>query len=431
MEGEGIAPAPELENPLAIVAPSPGRAPRREAWGEVLRNPRFLLLEASGALSSAGYSIYAVTVLYLAYGLTGNLLVVGIALFLEYGIYALTFLFAPLVDRAKDKRTILLVCFPIQAATAGLLALELARGTLTIPFLLAAVAVLAIFWDLAWAVYMIAPRLVVGKDRLFAASGVSSALGVGTRIAGYAGGGALVYFVGAQGGAATYAILLVLATLVTVPLALRGASAPDEPFWRAFVRGWAAFRGRVGRPLRQFAGLEVVYGFFAALPPLLLTEIAYERFADPSAAYALLIVLYVLGGSAAGIVVGHFNPRRSVGLLIVLAPVLAGGATLALLAVPTDVVLIGGLLAVVDAAISARYEAKYAWVQAVFPPQQLGRAVSNIYLFTGISSAVAAVSIGVVSTTIGPDGVVALVGLGFLASAGIAVAIPFVRRMRF
>ncbi len=424
MDEEPVAPGPAPENPRASSA-------GRGGWSELLHNPRFLLLEASGALSSAGYAIYAVTVLYLAFGLTGNLLLAGLVLFLEYGIYTLTFLFAPLVDRAKDKRTILLVCFPIQAATAALLAGELAHGTLTTPVLLGAVAVLAIFWDLAWAVYMIAPRIVVGTDRLFAAGGVSSALGVGTRIAGYAGGGALVYFVGPPGGAATYAILLLLAAVVTVPLSLRGATAPEEPFGRAFARGWAAFRGRVGRPLRQFAALEVVYGFFVALPPLLVTLIAYERFPDPSAAYGLLVAVYVLGGAAAGIVVGHYNPRRSVGLLIVLAPVLAGAATLALLAVPADLVLIAGLFALVDAALSARHEAKYAWVQAVFPPDQLGRAVSNIYLFTGLSSSIAALTIGLLSAVLGPAGVVATAGVGFLAAAALAASIPFVRRMRF
>lgn len=421
-------PAPE---PLGDTTPSDSPEYRRGGWGELLRNRRFLLLELSGALSGAGYAVYSVSVLFLAYGISGNLLVAGVVLFIEYGVYTLTFLVAPFVDRALDKRTILLIAFPIQAATSALLAVELAHGTLTTATLLAAVFVLALLWDFAWTVYMIAPRLVVEKRLLFATSGVSNAIGVGTQVGGYAGGGALVYFVGPEGGATAYAVLLVLAAIATLPLSLRVERKGAARFVQSFREGWESFRGRAGRALRQLAGLEVLYGFFIALPPLALTAVAYERFADPSGAYALLVTTYAVGGSIGGIVVGHLNPRRSVGLLLVTLPFVGGLLTLLLVPVPASAVLLAGLFAALGAVFSARYEAKYTWVRGTFPPETLGRMTSNLYLFTGIAQTVGALVIGALSPGVGLTSLLLLGGVGLLTTGLVAVSLPSIRRLSF
>lgn len=405
---------------------------RRGGWRELLRNRRFLLLELSGALSSAGYAVYSVSVLFLAYGITGNLLIAGFVLFIEYGVYTLTFLIAPWVDRAPDKRTILLVCFPVQAAVSGLIAVEIARGTLTVPVLLAAVLVLALLWDFAWAVYMIAPRMVVEKRLLFAANGVSSAIGVGTQVGGYAGGGALVYFVGPEGGATAYAILLLAAAVAAVPLSLRlaGSQAPSR-FIESFREGWAAFRGRAGRALRQFAAVEVLYGFFAALPPLFLTAIAYERFDDPAAAYGILVTAYAVGGSVGGIVVGHYNPRRSVGTLIVTMTLAGGVLTLLLIPSPASALVLAGIFATVGAVFSVRYDAKYTWVRGTFPPETLGRMVSNVYLFTGVSQTVGALVIGFVSPSVSLTALLLFGGAGLIVAGLVTFSVPFIRRLSF
>lgn len=418
------------EEPTTVPPPDESEY-RRGGWKELLRNRRFLLLNLSGALSGAGYAVYSVSVLFLAYGITGNLLVAGLVLFIEYGVYTLTFLIAPLVDRAPDKRTILLVCFPIQAATAAVLAFELANGTLTVPFLLAAVLVLALLWDFAWAVYMIAPKMVVEKRLLFAADSVASAIGVGTQVGGYAGGGALVYFVGPQGGATAYAILLVAAALAALPLSLRLERGATQRFVESFREGWAAFRGRAGRAMRQFAGVEMLYGFFAALPPLFLTAVAYERFGDPAAAYALLVTAYAVGGSVGGIVVGHLNPRRSVGVLLVVMPVAAGLLTLLLIPAPSSALLLGTVFAAIGAVFSARYDAKYTWVRATFSTETLGRMVSNIYLFTGISQTIGALAIGTLSSNGDLAALLLFGGIGLVVAGLVAAAIPFIRRLSF
>ena len=112
----------------------------------------------------------------------------GLVLFVEVGIYALTFLVAPLVDRMPDKRGILLVGFPIQAVAALVLGLSASRGELHLPLLLGIVAVLSVIWDFEWAVFQVAPRILLTKDELFAAQGVSGALGGGASIGGFAAG---------------------------------------------------------------------------------------------------------------------------------------------------------------------------------------------------------------------------------------------------
>lgn len=415
----GVPPAPQ--------DPEYGRG----GWRDLLGNRRFLLLNLSGALSNAGYAVYSVSVLFLAYGITGNLLVAGVVLFIEYGVYTLTFLIAPFVDRAVDKRTILLVCFPIQAATSGLLAFELSRGTLTVPVLLAAVFVLALLWDFAWTVYMVAPRIVVEKRLLFAADGFSSAIGVGTQVGGYAGGGALVVFIGPQGGATAYALLLVAAALASVPLSLRVTNPPASSFVESFREGWAAFRGRAGRFLRQFAAVELLYGFFAALPPLFLTAVAYERFGDPAAAYGILVTAYAVGGSVGGIVVGHYNPRRSVGVLLVTMPLAAGVVTLVLIPAPVSAILMATLFAALGAVFSARYDAKYTWVRGTFSAETLGRVTSNIYLFTGVAQTAGALSIAALSSSIGLGALLLFGGVGLLVAGAAALSVPFIRRLNF
>jgi len=412
-------------------APDEALEHRRGGWRELLSNRRYLLYLGTSSCAGAGYAVYSVAVLFLAYGLTGNLLVAGLVLGIEYGVYTGTFLIAPLVDRARDKRTVLLVAYPIQAAAALALALELRAGTLTVPVLLGLVFVLALLWDFVWAVFMVSPRVVLPTRQLYLADGFSSALSVGTQIGGYSGGGALLYFVGPAGGAAAYAVLLLLALALAVPLSLAIERAPTASVRATFRQGWEAFRGVAGRPLRQLAAVETWYGFFVALPPLLITAIAYERFPHPASVYGVLVTVYALGGSGSGIVVGHFNPRRAVGTILVLAPLLGGAALLLLVPLSGAAIATALLLAGIGAAISMRYTAKYAWVQGSYPPETLARMSANLYLFTGVAGTLAVLSVGTLASGIGLPGFAALVGGGFLAAAALAAALPALRRMRF
>ena len=416
---------------LSLPATTADAEYRHGGWRELFANRRFLLLQGTGASAGAGYAVYSVSVLFLAYGLTGNLVIAGLVLFIEYGVYTLTFLVAPLVDRARDKRTILLACYPVQASAAVTLAVTLRTGTLTTPLLLGLVFVLAVMWDFVWAVLMIAPPLVLPKRLLFAADGFSNLLSIGTQVGGYAGGGALLYVVGPYGGASAYAVLLASATIFALPLALPVDHPPDTRFWETLRRGWDSFRGSAGRALRSLAAVDTFLGFFAALPPLLIPAIAYQRFADPAAVYGPLVTAYALGGSFAGIAVGQWNPRRQVGRLLVLTPLLGGLGVLALDPFSVSAWAVGGLLAGVGAAYSVRYSAKYSWVQGSYPSEALGRLVSNLYLFTGVSGTIAVLLVGSLSTALPLVTLELLTGLGLVVGGLLAFASRPIRTMAF
>ncbi|HLN51879.1 MAG TPA: hypothetical protein VK455_07505 [Thermoplasmata archaeon] len=438
MTDGNVGPPPTSEGPGPPVSRTPAidnRLPedehRRGGWLELFHNRRFLLLEATGSFAGAGYAVYSVSILFFAYTVTHSLAVAGAVLFIEYGVYTATFLVAPLVDRARDKRTILLLCYPVQAAAAGGLAVGIRTATLSVPVLLALVLVLAVLWDFVWAVFMIAPRIVVEKRQLFVADGVSSVVSVGTTIGGYAGGGALLYFVGSEGGAVAYVVLLALAAAAAIPLSLRIDSPPTTRFWETFRRGWDSFRGSVGRSLRRFSALESLYGFFSAIPPLLITAIAFQRFSDPAAVYGPLVTAETLGGAVAGIGLGHLNPRRAVGILLVAAPVIGGLAVLALVPRIPSVLIVGLILAVVGAAFSVRYTAKYTWVRASFPAEQLGRVTSNLYFFTGVAGSAAVLLVGWSTGYLSLARLELIDGVGLIVAGMVAVSIPFVRRLSF
>jgi MFS family permease len=404
---------------------------RRGGWNELLRNRRFLLLTASGASAGAGYAVYSVSVLFLAYGITGNLVLAGLVLFIEYGVYTLTFLVAPIVDRAPDKRTILLICFPIQAVAAATLALALRDGSLSIPLLLALVFVLAVGWDFVWAAFNVAPPIVLPKRLLYVAQGFGNVVAVGTQVGGYAIGGALLFLVGPYGGATAYVVLLGVAGLVTVPLGLRIDRPPRTPFWETFRHGWASFAGEAGRPLRSLSAIEVFLGFFTAVPPLLVPAIAHDGFADPAAAYGLLVTAYAAGSTLSGIVVGHLNPRRSVGLLLILCPAVGGLAVLALAGASGSLLLLAAFLAVAGAAFGVRYSAKYTWIEGTFPVELLARVGANLYLFTGIAGTLAVLLIGSLSKGLPLSSLILLDGAGLLVGALLSAGVPAIRRMAF
>jgi hypothetical protein len=438
--GEAPPDGTPMDEPISSPPPPVGKAAGPEpsaaepdvgGWAELLRNRRYRLLTGAGACAGAGYAVYTVSVLYVAYGLTGNLLAPGLVLFIEYGVYTLTFLLAPIVDRARDKRTLLLACYPVQALAAVSLALALRTGTLTVPILLVLVLVLAVGWDFVWAVYNVAPRLVLPKRALFLGESLSSLLSTGTQVGGYAVGGALLYVVGPYGGAAAYGGLLLAAFGLTLPLALPVDAPPVERFWRTFASGWAAFRGTAGRALRALAALESYVGFFGALPPLLVTAIAYQRFADPAAAYGALVTAYALGGALAVVAVGHANPRGSVGRLLVACPAIAGALLLSLPFLPAQVLAIGLALAAIGGATSVRYSAKYIWVQGTYAPELLGRLTSNLFLFTGVSSTAAVLLLGALSERLPVPALEGLAGAGLLGGAVLTVVLPEVRRLAF
>ncbi|MDG7008573.1 MAG: hypothetical protein JRN06_10080 [Nitrososphaerota archaeon] len=81
----------------------------------LLRNGRYLVYNAEHAFASFGYSLYTITIPAFSCVFSGSILFTGLTLFVEYGIYSVTFLAGPIVDRVVDKRRVLITSAAIAA----------------------------------------------------------------------------------------------------------------------------------------------------------------------------------------------------------------------------------------------------------------------------------------------------------------------------
>jgi hypothetical protein len=397
----------------------------------LIRDRRYLLWLLSSDAANVGYSIYAITILWISYRISGSLVLAGIVLLVEIGTYTMTFLFGPLVDRVPNKRTIFLVCYPVQAVAAFALGFEFLAGTLSIPVLLGIVAVLSVLWDIVWAAYQVVPRLVVGRDKLFQASGIGGIVSGGNQIAGYALGGALIVLVGPGEGALLYGSLLLAALACSIPLSLPTPPAAAPPTGSEFREGWRPFRPGDPSGLFELGIQEIAFGFFSAGPALLITLQANVAFVQHALTYGVLFTAFIVGGVIAGLALGWVNPRRRVGVLIIGGLVATGAAlVLASLAPP---LLVASAVAwyLVGVTNTVHFTARTNYVQGRFPPELLARISSNLYVFTGSASAVGAVTLAYLSPRLSPTAFGMLIAGGWLAAALVASVFPRIRQLSY
>jgi hypothetical protein len=397
----------------------------------VLRNRQYLIFLASSNASMMGYSVYAISIVWLTYTVTHDLFAVGVVLFIESAAYTLTFLTGPIVDRVRNQRTIFIASYPIQAVAAALVAFGVWRGFLTVPLLYALVAVLAILWDMTWAAANAAPGVLLTPNEQFAAAGVAGTIGGGLSILGFAVGGTLILVVGPEGGMLLYAGLLVAATILAIPLVISPPPSTDTSFLASFREGWKLVAGGVGRPLLQLAAIDSVYGFLTWSTPLLITVIATVSYHGSTFGYAVLYTTDVVGGVLAGLVLGRWNPRGRVGVILAGALLLTGIAFVLTVALPALLFLGAVTWFGVGFSASLYLDTKYAFYRGAVAPEQIGRLVSNMYVFPGIAGSVGALVISSVASGTTPFDLGVGIGIGFLAAGAIAFALPGVRRMRY
>ncbi len=404
----------------------------RSRYADLLRNRRFVLYTISSTLANTGYAVYAISVPWLTLSFSRSFLLVGLVLFAEFGVYALTFAVAPWVDRVRDKRTIFLLCYPLQALAAGLIGLSLFDHFLTPGLLIGLVLVISFLWDFPWVAYNIVPRLLLPPDQLFRASGLKGLLQGASLVSGNAVGAALVVLVSPSGGMLLYAVLLILgagvAALVSLPVT---GTTVGTRYWTDFRGGWTHFARKARQSLLPLASVELVQGFFLAAPTLLIAAVAYRVLGRDASAYTILYVAWVVGGVAAGLVLGEANPRRQVGRILLVALVAQG--TLVLLAVVSAQYLLWGAVAwlLFGAAAAAYSGAKYVFLWAAYPSDVVGRVTSNLYVFTGTSTAVGALVLGAVAGAWSPLEFAELVGLGFFVAGALVLLLPSIRRLAF
>jgi hypothetical protein len=397
----------------------------------LLRNRAFLLLQSRVTAAGVGYSVYLATILWLSYRLTGGVFLAGILIAIETAVYTLTFLVGPLVDRIRDKRWVFLACYPVQSLAALALGVSYMLGVLTAPILVGLVVLLAALWDFTWAADTTTTRILFGQDRLFAISGLASAIGGGIDIAMYFAAGVTIALFGAAGGSYLYAALLAVGAALATALPIRTPGRSPAPYLAAFREGWALFRGGAGRALRHLTLVQSAAGFFASAPLLLLTLLVARSFAGSQGTYAGFYVAYLVGGIAIGLVLGSWNPRAWLGPLAIVVLASTGGALFAAGAAAGAPVVSGAAWLFAGAAMTARLTVFTLYLQGRFAPEVLARLSGNNYLFAGVTGTVGAAVFGALSTVWSPAALTDLAAAGFLGCAALAALLPEMRVLRF
>lgn len=359
----------------------------------------YLAYNARIAATNFGYTLYMITIPAYSFVLSGSILFTGLVLFVEYGIYAVTFVTGPIVDRVRDKR------FLIAASQAGigisaiLLGLLMHGGNPGRVAFLILVGVIALCWDFVWtADYTVLP-LIVEKEELGKANGYSSAIGNSHVAGGLAAGGILFVYVGAYGSMIVYSASLFLACILTVFVPL---VVPEEErkSGRGFLDGWR-YIIRKNRTLLWLT-LEVsLFSFFGTAPALGITRL----FAGASdTAYAIMFSLYYSGAMGVGILLGRFFPDKSMGKAILLT-LLISGVLLAISVRLEGYLLLDALIwLLLGFAFTARYTLYATYLQKVTSRDMLGRTASNLYTFRGIASASGTLAIPILITSMGLQG---------------------------
>ncbi|MGA8603470.1 MAG: hypothetical protein WB788_00170 [Thermoplasmata archaeon] len=403
----------------------------RGGYGELLRNRRWLLWEVSATAATVGYSVYAISIPWFAYQVSGSFLVVGLVLFAEVGIYSLTFLVGPLVDRAQNKRTVYIACYPAQAVAAAVLGLAIGEGFLSLPLLFGLIAFISLLWDFTWAANNVTPRLLLNPDQLFRAQGLGTLLGGATQLGGFSGGALIVVVVGPSGGLLLYAAFLAAATFLVIPLSIPSPAQPKAAYLADFREGWKYFSGKSGSALRQLASVELVRGFFSTAPTLLIVVVAARLFVGSTNAYGILFVSWVIGGIAIALFLGEWNPRRSIGWILIGSST-ASGLLVAAAVWPGLALLPAATIWFLFGASGTAYTAVlYVYLRGAYPPVVIGRITANLYLFTGTAGAIGAFVLGTVAGVWSPVEFGLLFAAGLMATGALLLILPGIRRLVF
>lgn len=401
-------------------------------YASLLHDRRVILAVASIAIGDGGYSVFAIAVLWVSFQLSGNLAVTGLVLLVESGMYSITFIAGPTVDRARNLRSVLITAYGLQAAIGLALGITLAAGVLTVPVLLVLVGALALVWDFTWTANNVLLPRIVPEEELFRANGLVGAVSGGNTIAGYAAGAGLLLFVGPGGAMFLLAALQTAALLVVLPLSVPSTRVVKTRAWTDFLEGWQELGRGPGRPLLQLATFAAFQGFFIQAPALLVTLLADRAFAGSSLAYGVLFTAYAVGGVLGGLLLGRWNPRRHLILamsggtamtgLILVAAVYSTPFLLPSLALWFLVGLVG----------VAFYSCFLVYIQARVPADRFGRALTDMYLFRGIPTAIGAEVVSILAAAWGPEWLAAFVALAWLAIAAAGPAfLPALRHLEF
>lgn len=348
----------------------------------LLRNEKFLVFNARLSATNFGYTLYLITIPAYSYVLTKSIVFTGLSLFVEFGIYSVTFWAGPITDKVRDKRFVISLSEGGIGIVSLLLAWMMLLNNMDRYVFLFLIGIIALFWDIIWtADHSILP-LIVKEEELGKANGITNAIGNGHVAAGLAVGGFLFAFVGAYGSMLLYSFSMFLAALLAlfVPVIV----PPDErKLGSGFLSGWS-YIFKKNRSLLKFSLVIAFFSVFSNVPVLAMAGIYANTL---PLWYSISFSVFYIGAMASSFLAGNYFPHKQLGKSL-LATFFASGILSCVAAALSGSPLldvIPWLALGFFFSIHTTFNAVY--LQKVTVKEMLGRTASNLYTFRGITTA--------------------------------------------
>ena len=399
------------------------------SWLEVARRRDFLCFLSARGLVAMATQVQNVAIGWMVYEITGEAMslgYVGLALFLP--VLACTLPAGDAADRF-DRRTVMAASYAAQAAGAAALGLlAVAGGGATWPIygtlaFIGAARALAGPSQQAM-VPLLVPREALGRAIAWTTSAFKVAFVAGPAL----GGALLVAGPGIAFAAALVALLLALASILSVRASGRGAAAPLEEGsrWRRlllgidYVRNHRVILGAISLDL-----FAVLLGGATALLPIYARDILMV---GPEG-LGIMRSAPAVGGTAMAVLLGMRPIERRVGAWILCAVAAFGAATIAF-GLSTSFALSLGALVAMGAADMVSVFVRQTVIQTATPDAMRGRVSSVNLLFVGASNELGDFESGLVAAWVGAVPAVVIGGVGTIAVVGTwAWGFPALRRL--
>ncbi len=402
-----------------------GCSEMRSGQMNLAHNRNYVLFNVRLSATNFGYTLYMITVPAFSYLVSGSIIFTGIVLFMEYGIYAATFLAGPLVDRVVDKRYLIAAAEAAIGVCALLLGIVMLSPGVNDYEYLALIAAIAIFWDIVWTADHAVLPLIVEPSDLARANGYSSAVGNSHVAAGLAFGGFLFIVVGAYGSIITYSVCLFLASGITllVPLVI---PCEGRKLTAGLMSGWS-YALRKNRGLLALSIISALFAFFTVSPVLSIAGLFAEK---SGFLYAVMFSLYYIGAMVSGVAAGRFFPYRSLGKVFLLSGAVAGAFMILSVQVIHFLAVDAVMWFLLGLTLSLQTTLTTTYLQTVTEHEMLGRNASSLYTFRGITSAAGALYLPVLMSAYGIATTFAFSGLAVIAASTLLyILLPVVRSL--
>ena len=345
---------------------------------ELRYNRSFHLYLARVAFTSLAFSLYSIFIPIFSYIYSGSLLFTGLVLFAQYGVYSLSFLTGPVVDRVRNKRMVFFLSYSTIAAFSLFLAEMVHLNSLSPEILIGVVIAIAFSDNFAWTTGHIVLPLLVDKSDFFRANGYAHLISGTHAVGGFALAGVILIFLGDLDSILMYSAAMAVASIISlfIPLYTRNREAKGSG---SLIEGWR-YLAENHKPMILTAIYLSLVSFFGLAPAVLIL--------DGTSGYSWYIILYasfMVGGSIAGPMIGILNLRKKVGTVIIVSAMayafLIMVSSYLFSFLPMEIPVWMGAGISFDTCIMLFN----VYLQGTVKEEFLGRSASSLYTFRGIS----------------------------------------------